>query len=141
MITQDGIMQQIERLLRDGKSSRQVIDLRYNPSSVYKVQRRVRAGASAPITGGNDPTSPTAGLGDDHLYLEVESHPEVVELKRELRKAQLQSQIAAVRVPDGMEKRLDSLEKTVSEMAELVAWLATPDENSEEDELVTGDAG
>ena len=47
---------------------------------------------------------------------------------------------AAVRVPAGMEKRLDSLEKTVSEMAELVAWLATPDENSEEDELVTGDA-
>ena len=38
-----------------------------------------------------------------------------------------------------MEKRLDSLEKTVTEMAELVVWLATPDENSEEDELVTGD--
>ena len=26
------------------------------------------------------------------------------------------------------------LEKTISEMAELVVWLATPDENSEEDE-------
>ena len=141
MITQDGIMHQIEQLLRDGKSSRQVIDMRYNFCSVYKVQRRVRAGASAPITEGNDPTPPTARLGDEHLDPEVESHPEVVELKRELRKAQLQSQIAAVRVPAGMEKRLDSLEKTVSEMAELVAWLATPDENSEEDELVTGDTG
>ena len=32
------------------------------------------------------------------------------------------------------------LEKTVSEMGELVVWLATLDENSEEDELVTGDA-
>jgi hypothetical protein len=40
MITEDGIMQQIEQLLRDGKSSRQVIDMRYNPRSVYKVQRR-----------------------------------------------------------------------------------------------------
>ena len=40
-----------------------------------------------------------------------------------------------------MEKRLDSLEKTVSEMAELVVWLATPDENSVEDELVTSDTG
>ena len=115
--------------------------MRYNPSSVYKVQRRVRAGASAPITEGNDPTPPTAGLGDEHLDPEVESHPEVIELKRELRKAQLQSQIAAVRAPAGMEKRLDSLEKTVSEMAELVVWLATPDENSEQDELGTGDAG
>ena len=82
-----------------------------------------------------------AGLGDEHLDPEVESHPEVLELKRELRKAQLQSQIAAVRVPTGMEKRLDSLEKTVSEMAELVVWLATPDENSEEDEFGTDDAG
>ena len=139
MSAQDGIMQQIEELLRDGKSSRQVIDMRYNPSSVYKVQRRVRAGASAPITGRNDPITTTAGLGDEHLDPEVESHPEAIELKRELHKAQLQSQIAAVRVPAGMEKRLDSLEKTVSEMAELVVWLVTPDENSEEDELVTGD--
>ena len=129
MSAQDGIMQQIEQLLRDGKSSRQVIDMRYNPSSVYKVQRRVRAMASAPITG-----------GDEHLDPEVESHPEVVELKRELRKVQLQSQIAAVKAPAGTEERLDSLEKTVSEMAELVVWLATLDENSEEDELVTGDA-
>ena len=39
-----------------------------------------------------------------------------------------------------MGRRLDSLEKTVSEMAELVAWLVTPDENSEEAELGTGDA-
>ena len=141
MITEDGIMQQIERLLRDGKSSRQIIDLRYNPSSVYKVQRRVRAGASAPITEGNDPAFPTAQRGDIQRDSEVESHPEVVEPKRELRKVQLQSQIAAVRVPAGMGKRLDSLEKTVSEMAELVVWLATPDENSDEDELVTGDTG
>jgi hypothetical protein len=92
------------------------------------------------MTEGNDPTPPTAQRGDEHRDPEVESHPEVVELKRELRKVQLQSQIAAVRAPAGMEKRLDSPEKTVSEMAELVVWLATLDENSEEDELVTGDA-
>ena len=141
MNAQDGIMQQIEQLLKDGKSSRQIIDLRYNPSSVYKVQRRVRAGASGPITEGNDLTPPMAESGDEHRDPEVESHPEVVELKRELRKAQLQSQIAAVRVPAGTEKRLDSLEKTVSEMAELVVWLATPDENSDEDEFGTGDSG
>ena len=141
MITEDGIMQQIEQLLRDGKSSRQIIDLRYNPSSVYKVQRRVRAGAGAPMTEGNDPAPAMAESGDEQRDPEVESHPEVVELKRELRKAQLQSQIAAVRVPAGTEKRLDTLEKTVSEMAELVVWLATPDENSEEDEFGTGDTG
>ena len=40
-----------------------------------------------------------------------------------------------------MEKRLDSLEQTLSEMAELVVWLATLDENSEENEFGTGDAG
>ena len=114
MITEDGIMQQIERLLRDGKSSRQVIDMRYNPSSVYKVQRRVRAGAGAPITEGNDPTPPTAQRGDEQRDPEVGSHSEVIELKRELRKVQLQSQIAAVRVPTGIGKQLDSLEKTVT---------------------------
>ena len=93
------------------------------------------------VASDNDPVGPMAESGDEQRDQEVESHPEVLELKRELRKAQLQSQIAAVRVPVGMGKRLDSLEQTVSEMAELVVWLATPDENSEEDELVTGDAG
>ena len=63
MSAQDGVMQQIEQLLRDGKSSRQVIDMRYNPSSIYKVQRRVPAIASAPVTEGNDPIPPIAGLG------------------------------------------------------------------------------
>ena len=114
MNAQDGIMQQIEELLRDGKSSRQVIDMRYNPSSVYKVQRRVRAGASGPITEGNDLTPPMAESGDEHRDPEVESHPEVIELKRELRKVQLQSQIAAVRDPTGIGNQLDSLEKTVT---------------------------
>ena len=61
MNVQDGIMQQIEQLLRDGKSSRQVIDMRYKPSSVYKVQRRVRARASAPITEGNVQPLPRPG--------------------------------------------------------------------------------
>ena len=71
MSAQDGIMQQIEQLLRDGKSSRQIIDMRYNPSSVYKVQRRVRARASAPITEGNDPTAPMAEMGDEQRDPEV----------------------------------------------------------------------
>ena len=154
MSTQDSIMQQIERLLRDGKSSRQVIDTGYKPSSVYKAQRRLRAGvggarsgaiaqrgnrADETVASDNDPVGPMAGRGDEHRDPEVESHPDIVELKRELRKAQLQSQIAAVRVPGGVETRLDRLEKTVDEMAELVVWLVTPDENSEGDEFVTGE--
>ena len=156
MSTQDGIMQQIERLLRDGKSSRQVIDTGYKPSSVYKAQRRLRAGVGGARSGAiaqrgnrvdetvaadNDPVGLMAGRGDAQQDPEVESHPDIVELKRELRKAQLQSQIAAVRVPGGVETRLDRLEKTVDEMAGLVVWLATPDENPEGDEFVTGETG
>ena len=147
-------MQQIERLLRDGKSSRQVIDTGYNPSSVYKAQRRLRAGVSGARSGAiaqrgnradetvaadNDPVGPMAERGAAQQDPEVESHPDIVELKRKLRKAQLQSQIAAVRVPGGVETRLDRLEKTVDEMAGLVVWLATPDENPEGDEFVTGE--
>ena len=106
-------MQQIERLLRDGKSSRQVIDTGYKPSSVYKAQRRLRAGvggarsgaiaqrgnrADETVASDNDPVGPMAGRVAEHRDAEVESHPDIIELKRELRKAQLQSQIAAVRV-------------------------------------------
>ena len=40
-----------------------------------------------------------------------------------------------------MEKRWDSLEQTVSGMADHVVWRATLDENSEENEFGTGDAG
>ena len=145
-------MQQIERLLRDGKSSRQVIDTGYKPSSVYTAQRRLRAGVSGARSGAitqrgnradetvasdNNPVGLMAGRGDAHLDPEVESHPDIIELKRELRKAQLQSQIAAVRVPSGVETRLDRLEKTVDEMAGLVVWLVTPDNNPEGDEFVT----
>ena len=147
-------MQQIERLLRDGRSSRQIIDTGYKPSSVYKAQRRLRAGvggarsgaiaqrgnrADETVAADNDPVGPMAGRGAAQQDPEVESHPEVIELKRELRKAQLQSQIAAVRVPGGVETRLDRLEKTVNEMAGLVVWLVTPDNNSEGDEFVTGE--
>ena len=147
-------MQQIERLLRDGKSSRQVIDTGYKSSSVYKAQRRLRAGvggarsgaiaqrgnrADETVAANNDPVGLMAGRGDAQQDPEVESHPDIIELKRELRKAQLQGQIAAVRVPDGVETRLDSLEKTVDEMADLVVWLVTPDENPEGDEFVTGE--
>ena len=154
MSTQDGIMQQIERLLSDGRSSRQVIDTGYKPSSVYTAQRRLRAGVSGARSGAiaqrgnradetvaadNDPVGPMAGRGAEHRDPEVESHPDIIELKRELRKAQLQSQIAAVKVPTGMETRLDSLEKTVDEMAGLVVWLVTPDENPEGDEFGTGE--
>ena len=42
-------------------------------------------------------------------------------------------------MPGGVETRLDHLEKTVDEMADLVVWLATPDENPEGDEFVTGE--
>ena len=154
MSTRDGIMQQIERLLRDGKSSRQVIDTGYKPSSVYTAQRRLRAGvggarsgaiaqrgnrADETVASDNDPVGPMAGRGDEHRDPEVESHPDIIGLKRELRKAQLQSQIAAVKVPTGMETRLDRLENTVDEMADLVVWLVTPDENPEGDEFVTGE--
>ena len=75
MGTQYGVMQQIEQLFRDGKSSQQVIDMRYNLSSANKVQRRVRARASVPITGANDPIPPTAQRGDGQRDPEVESHP------------------------------------------------------------------
>jgi len=41
-----GIMQEIEELLAQGNTSRQVIDLGYAPGTVYGVQRRVRRRSS-----------------------------------------------------------------------------------------------
>ena len=41
-----GVMQEIEELLSQGNSSRQVIDLGYAPGTVYGVQRRVRRQSS-----------------------------------------------------------------------------------------------
>ena len=37
-----GIMREIENLLAEGNTSRQVIDLGYAPGTVYVVQRRIR---------------------------------------------------------------------------------------------------
>ena len=41
-----GVMQEIEELLAQGNTSRQVIDLGYAPGTVYGVQRRVRRQSS-----------------------------------------------------------------------------------------------
>ena len=41
-----GVMQEIEELLSQGNTSRQVIDLGYAPGTVYGVQRRVRRQSS-----------------------------------------------------------------------------------------------
>jgi hypothetical protein len=41
-MSNDGIMDQIKRLLSQGKSSREIIQLGYAPGSVYKAQRQMR---------------------------------------------------------------------------------------------------
>jgi hypothetical protein len=65
----DGIMQQIRRLLSEGKTSGDVIQLGYAPGTVYKVQRQTRRRAApaedSPPLQGQDKES----RGEDTFYL------------------------------------------------------------------------
>ncbi len=116
-----GVMEKIKALLSEGKSSTEIIALRYKPSTVYKAQRQMLQGGKASHSSGNgvppvdqppqadghfEPAKERLPLVNELLGPEVEADPEVVQLKIDLRKAQLEREIAEVKAPLEVEGRL-----------------------------------
>ncbi len=102
------IMEQIRALLAEGKPAKEIILLGFKSSTVYRVQRQLRRRAttrSIAEHGANavDTQGYGASSGGDP---DVEAHPEIIELKRKLRKAQLERQLREVRSPLDIESNL-----------------------------------
>ena len=130
-MTGTGIMDRIKSLLAEGNSSAEVIAMDFKPTTVYKAQRQMVEGGKVSHSSGNgvstkDQQSPAKGQAEYQKPMtprvhelpdpEVEAHAEVVQLKIDLRKAQLEKAIAEVKAPIEVEGRLAKLEERTREI-------------------------
>lgn len=108
--------EEIARLLSNGRTPAELIRQGHSRGTVYKVAKRLAEGGTRQGAG----QSGSLGVGLDP---EIESDPEILEFKKQLRKAQLERAIAEVRAPLDLKARLSKLEKAVNELTEVVISL------------------
>ena len=117
---------QVRALLSQGRTAREVIAAGHKPGTVYKVQRQLRQEGRG--TGVKTPgSSPGRRLTVEDLEPEVESHPEILKLRIELRQVQLRRQISEVTTPARLEHRMQDLEKRLDELTESVILILNDD--------------
>ncbi|MBI3954194.1 MAG: hypothetical protein HY330_06740 [Chloroflexi bacterium] len=105
MVEKLGKQEAIVRLLTAGKPAAELVRQGYSKGTVYKMARRVTA-------------LPAAGREGSQAQAEaaVEGDPDIVRLKKKLRKAQLERQIREARAPLEVESRLLVLDGRVAEV-------------------------
>ena len=103
--------EEIARLLTDGAQPAELVRQGYARGTVYKVNRRLNQD-SASLALRRDTETASEVIPHDES---IETDPEVVGLKKALRKAQLERQLTELKAPIEMERRLDTLERKVSE--------------------------
>ena len=94
--------EEIARLLSNGRTPAELIRQGHSRGTVYKVAKRMAGG------GTSQDASQTGSVGVG-LDPEIESDPEILEFKKNLRKAQLERAIAEVRAPIDLTARLSKL--------------------------------
>ena len=99
-----GTEEEIGRLLAEGNKPAELIQRGFKRGTVYKVNRRLQ-------TGGTPSES-----GDKGLDPSIESDPEVMDLRKALRKAELERQLEEFKGPSSTESRLLALEEQWEEM-------------------------
>ena len=100
-MTRKNKSKEIRELFSQGKSSRDIMNLGYKPGTVYGVQRELRSENHS--TGRRMPGA--SGVGADKTGqalesrpdAEIESDPEIVQLKKEIRKTGLERELARLR--------------------------------------------
>ena len=112
--------QDITEKLQSGLSTAQVIALGFNPSLVYKVNRDIKKGIKREINSKNSKVSGENNLKDN---VDIENDPDIMALKKELRKAELERQLAEIKVPIGLESRIEALEEKVEEPNDQLDYL------------------
>jgi hypothetical protein len=107
---------QVENLLKQGKKPKELVELGFPKSVVTRVRRRLReekAGVqrkrcqgkvkTPPVSGGKDnalvPATPTATVPPAFTAEDIEADPEIVELKKQIRKAELERELGRAKMP------------------------------------------
>ncbi len=108
--------QEITEMILSGHTPIQLIAQGYKRGLVYKVNRTLHKN---PKDNGNHSkclTHPTS----DETDTDIESDPEIMELKKSLRKAALEREIAEIKIPKDIESRIIALEENVVDVEEFV---------------------
>ncbi len=106
-----GKQEQIAKLLEQGASAGELIKQGYARGTVYKVANRLKQK--------NEPDNGDRKSMDD-LDLEIEKDPEIVEIKKALRKAVLDRQLGELQGIPSSDQRLAQLENRLNQLQRLV---------------------
>ena len=112
---------EIERLLVDGHLPADLIRRGFARGTTYKIWARVKGSGTSPLlpTKGSDGAENIVAID-----LSLETDPEIVVLKKRLRTAQLERQIAEVSGPPRLEEWVRRLEQRVDELEQGITLLA-----------------
>ena len=105
---------EVARLLSEGIAPAEVVRRGYNRSTVYKVNKRLQQ-PSAP----NNEDGAKA-ITDSGLDPVLEADPEIMELRKAIRRAELEQQLADLKAPTRFEPRLVTIEKTAASITKAV---------------------
>jgi len=106
----------IEKLLRQGRNPKELVELGFAKSVVTRVRRRLAEektgvqrkrrqgkGKVPPVSGGKDnvwaPATPTGAMPPAFTAEDIEADPEIVELKKQIRKAELERELGRAKMP------------------------------------------
>jgi len=116
----------IRKLLDEGKSSREIINMGHKKGTVYGTQRKWRQERAQHSPDRDDNIHSTA---EDHASRsadtspDIESDPEIVRLKKEIRKAELEKQLDSLKVPLDMEIIVSAARDLGRERQEMCGWM------------------
>ncbi|MFC2066832.1 hypothetical protein ACFLUO_07285 [Chloroflexota bacterium] len=106
--------QEIAEKLKAGMSVAQLEKQGYKRWRIYKIKKDlliIKQGESIDKRAKTPKKDSLSGSAD----IEIENEPEILALKKELRKAELERQLAEIKVPIGLESRIEALEEEVKE--------------------------
>ena len=103
----------IVQLLNEGKNSCEIITMGYKKGTVYSTQRKWRQRNVKPTHRVNEVTTGriTSNQRSITESIDIESDPEIVQLKKEIRMAELNRQLAKAKAPSEVETLVTSAQE------------------------------
>lgn len=103
------LTEEIAQHLKQGKTMEDLLALGYKKGTIYSVQRKLRQEGALPVAHKGNGQRPPSGTAQAEAYPEVDNDPEILQLKKELRKAQLERQLRELKAPLELEAKLKTL--------------------------------
>ena len=115
----------IVKLLEEGKSSSEIVSMGHKKGTVYGTQRKWRQGRTQHPTNGGDKSLSSAANHDSQSIdasSDIESDPEILRLKKEIRKAELEKQLGILKVPLDTEIVVSAAQELGQRRQEECSW-------------------